>query len=260
MKTGRVDTVGVVVADLTNPFYPEILRALTDTLDAAGQKVTHWNSDGPGNDAALEAIRAGSVDGVAFTTVTESSEPLRAALLRSSPVVLVNRVVEDLACDQVSAENLTGGALVADYFLAHGHNQVAILGGPLSASTSRDRGIGLERALSSAEIPLSPNWSRRGPFTHYFGYSALTEMLATTPAPTARSPAANAARRPGYHAEGAVAKLRTQNCQQLWVSSANRSPLAKPRSAGVRAHRFTAASNSAKVIRRCPPITASLSG
>ncbi|MDJ0396423.1 LacI family DNA-binding transcriptional regulator, partial [Rhodococcus sp. G-MC3] len=185
MKTGRVDTVGVVVADLKNPFYPEILDALTTTLDAAGQKVTLWNSDGPGNDAALHAIRAGSVDGVVFTTVTENSEPLREALARRSPVVLVNRVVEGLSCDQVSSENREGGAAVAEYLLRHGHRAVALLGGPTSASTSRDRGLGFEAALVGSGASLKPEWNQRGPFSHEFGFCAMTGLMRGEVVPTA---------------------------------------------------------------------------
>ena len=185
MKTGRVDTIGVVVADLTNPFYPEILNALTEYLDAAGKKVTLWNSDGPGNDAALEAINAGSVDGVIFTTVTEASAPLRAAIDRHSPVVLINRTVETLACDQVSSDNLTGGHAVADYFLDNGHRRIAFIGGPSTASTARYRRLGFAVRLSEAGVPLDAERTLEGPFSHDFGYSATMQLLRAEEPPTA---------------------------------------------------------------------------
>lgn len=185
MKTGRVDTIGVVVADLCNPFYPEILDALTDHLDAAGQKVTLWNSDGPGNDAALAAINGGSVDGVIFTTVTTASAPLKAALAQHSPVVLINRIVETLQCDQVSSDNVVGGAAVADYFLAHGHTRIAFVGGPSSASTARDRSLGFSRRLADLGAPLRSDWSLQGPFSHDYGYTATMQLLDCADRPTA---------------------------------------------------------------------------
>lgn len=185
MKTGRVDTIGVVVADLTNPFYPEILDALTDHLDAAGQKVTLWNSDGPGNDAALEAINGGSVDGIIFTTVTDASAPLRAALTKHSPVVLINRIVDTLDCDQVSSDNTAGGAAVAEYFLANGHTRIAFIGGPSSASTARDRRLGFSRHLTDVGEPLRDDWSLQGPFSHDYGYTATLQLLSSPDRPTA---------------------------------------------------------------------------
>ncbi|MCK0175851.1 LacI family DNA-binding transcriptional regulator [Mycolicibacterium sp. F2034L] len=177
MKTGRVNTVGVVVADLKNPFYPEILDALTFHLDAAGQKVTLWNSDGPGNDAALEAINAGSVDGVIFTTVTEASAPLRAALDKHKPVVLINRTVETLGCDQVSSDNVAGGHAVAEYFLTHGRREIAFIGGPSAASTARDRFRGFAERLGSAGVQLEPDRTLVGSFSHDFGYNAVIRLL-----------------------------------------------------------------------------------
>jgi LacI family transcriptional regulator len=185
MKTGRVNTIGVVVADLKNPFYPEILDALTAYLDAAGQKVTLWNSDGPGNDAALEAINAGSVDGVIFTTVTEASAPLRAALSRHSPVVLINRTVETLGCDQVSSDNVAGGRTVAEYLLDNSHREIAFIGGPSAASTARDRFRGFSERLTEAGLPLPAERTLQGPFSHDFGYSAAIGLLDSPHPPTA---------------------------------------------------------------------------
>jgi LacI family transcriptional regulator len=185
MKTGRVNTIGVVVADLKNPFYPEILDALTSYLDAAGQKVTLWNSDGPGNDAALEAINGGSVDGVIFTTVTEASAPLRAALDRHSPVVLINRTVETLSCDQVASDNVAGGRTVAEYFLDSGRTDIAFIGGPSAASTARDRFRGFSERLTEAGLSLPPERTLTGPFSHDFGYSAASRLLGADNPPTA---------------------------------------------------------------------------
>lgn len=185
MKTGRVNTVGVVVADLRNPFYPEILDALTSYLDAAGQKVTLWNSDGPGNDAALEAINAGSVDGVIFTTVTEASAPLRAALDRHKPVVLINRTVEALGCDQVASDNVAGSGTVADYLLDGGRERIAFIGGPSAASTARDRFRGFSERLAAAGAPLRAEHTLVGPFSHDFGYSAAGMLLEAADRPDA---------------------------------------------------------------------------
>lgn len=186
MKTGRVNTIGVVVADLTNPFYPEILDSLTAYLDKADRNVTLWNSDGPGNEAALEAINAGSIDGVIFTTVTEASAPLRAALGKRSPVVLINRVVEALQCDQVASDNSVGGGTVADYLLVHGHTRIALIGGPPAASTARERTSGFTRRLAEKGVPLDPRLSFEGTtFSHDYGYTVTRNLLAASDRPTA---------------------------------------------------------------------------
>lgn len=177
MKTGRTRTVGVVVADLTNPFYPQILGALGDALDDAGYRMTVWVADSAKNDAALLAIRQGSVDGVVFTTVTESSNELRGALERQSPLVLVNRTLAGVACDQVGSDNVGGGALVADYLVRHGRTNPAFIGGPSDATTSQGRLRGFAERLAELGHPLTPDRILEGEYAHADGFAAMARAL-----------------------------------------------------------------------------------
>lgn len=177
LKTGRTGTVGVVVSDLANPFYPQMLEALSLAFDAAGYRVIVWIADGAKNDAALQAIREGTVDGVVFTTVTEESVELRSALERRGPVVLVNRTVPGLDCDQVSSENRGGAELVADYLESHGRTRAAFIGGTTLATTSRARLEGFSRRLAAAGHPLAPELSMHGDYSHASGYRAMNTLL-----------------------------------------------------------------------------------
>lgn len=177
MKTHRTGTIGVVVADLTNPFYPQILDALSTTFDQSGYRVAVWVADSAKNDAALHAIRQRSVDGVVFTTVTEESPELRGALDRRSPIVLVNRTLPEVDCDQVGSDNAQGGALVADYLLTHGRMRAAFIGGTPHATTSRARLAGFSERLAKAGYPLAPEHSLHGDYTHASGRAAMLRLL-----------------------------------------------------------------------------------
>lgn len=177
MKTGTTNTIGVVVADLTNPFYPEVLDALTRAFDLAGLRVIVWNSDGERNDAALQAIREGSIDGLVFTTVVESSPELKAALAQRYPIVLINRTVDGLICDQVTSENAGGGALVANYFVTHGRSRIGYIGGPQRASTSRERERGFREGLCEAGQELRDRYVARGEYSHQSGFNAMRKLL-----------------------------------------------------------------------------------
>jgi LacI family transcriptional regulator len=183
MKTGRTGTVGVVVADLTNPFYPQLLEALGRALDAAGRRLSVWVADGPKNSAALQAIRERSVDGVVFTTVVEESAELRSALDRQSPLVLVNRLLPEVACDQVGSDNVAGGALVAQYLLAHGRRRIAFLGGEPSVSTTRDRLTGFRDHLAAAGAPLAA--AAHGTYTYASGRAGALQLLTDAAPPDA---------------------------------------------------------------------------
>lgn len=173
MRTHRTGTVGVVVARITNPFYPQIVRQLGHGLGALGLRMTLWDAEGPGEQSAVEAIRQGLVDGLIFTTATAESNPLQEAIALRAPVVLVNRVVEGLACDQVTNENHQAGRMVASYLLQAGHTQVGLVAGPDDASTSREREAGFIERLEESAVPLRPEFVFRGDFGHSTGYKAV---------------------------------------------------------------------------------------
>jgi len=185
MRTGRSGTVGVVVADLENPFYPLMLDALSAAVERAGLRMIVWVATNSTNAAALEAIRERSVDGVVFTTATEHSAELHSALERGSPVVLVNRALPEVACDQVSSDNDAGGALVADYLVRHDRIRAAFIGGPPRASTSRARLRGFERRLRELGHPLRPDLVVEGEYTYDDGRRGLERMLRAAVVPNA---------------------------------------------------------------------------
>ncbi|MCY0906378.1 LacI family DNA-binding transcriptional regulator [Arthrobacter sp. H14-L1] len=177
MKTRRTNTIGVVVADLTNPFYSEVLDELTRELDAAGIRVVIWNAGGGSHLDALKAISERAVDGVIFTTATAESLELKAAVEKHSPLVLINRAVESLDCDQVTSTNIEGGAAVANYLLDHGKTRAAFIGGAENASTSRDRGRGFLQTMGERGHPVPEHFRFIGGFSHDTTAGVMNRLL-----------------------------------------------------------------------------------
>lgn len=177
MKTGRTHTVGVVVAALTNPFYPEMLRALGRELHLAGQRLVVWDTEGPGERAALDAIRGRSVDGLIFTTVSKDSSPLREAMRIGAPVVLINRGFAGLAVDQVTSDNSLAAAAVARYLVAGGRQQIGLLSGPADTTTAVEREEGFLGELERLGYQFMSERFRRADFSHDTSYRAMSELL-----------------------------------------------------------------------------------
>ena len=185
MRTRRTGTVGVVVASITNPFYPEVIEAISDALAGAGCRMILWISEGSGDESALAAIRQGLVDGIVFTTVTSKSRPLHEALDRHAPVVMLNRAVEGVDADQVVSDNAEGASQVADYLVAAGHTRVGFIGGPRIASTSLYREKGFLRGMARHTLAVPKALRRAGNFTHEAGAAQMTAMLQQRTPPTA---------------------------------------------------------------------------
>lgn len=185
MKTQRTGTIGVVIARITNPYYPEVIDALSLELAAAQQRMVLWTAEGTGDRSAVEAIRQGMVDGVVFATVTADSAPLQEALSRKAPAVLLNRSVEGLNCDQVTSDNVESSESIARYFAASGHERVGFIGGPPLPSTSWEREAGFRKGAEAWGIGLDDRHVRHGDFSHADGYRHMREILSDRHPPTA---------------------------------------------------------------------------
>lgn len=185
MRTRRTSTVGVVVADITNPFYPQLLEAVGAALDAAGQRMVLWNAPDPDGSSALQALDEGIVDGLVFTTVTEGSEQLADAVRRGEPILLLHRGLDSLECDQVTTDNRNGGRAVAEYLVATGHTRIGFLQGPEQTSTARHRERGFRERLAELGRPLADELTRQAGFAHDRARSAMRELLTQDDPPTA---------------------------------------------------------------------------
>lgn len=185
MKTSTTGIIGVVVARISNPLYPELLHILSGRLSALGNRMIVWDSEGSGEEAASEAIRQSIVDGVIFTTATARSAALHEAIRAGAPAVLVNRTVDGLDCDQVSSDNLGGAARVAEYFVGAGRRRIALLGGDTEPSTIRDRERGFTEALHQLGYPLDSALHTHGPISHESARSAMARLLQLADPPDA---------------------------------------------------------------------------
>lgn len=182
MRTKRSGTVGLVVDDITNPFYPELIQAISAHLAAADMRMVLWDSAGPGEEAAVDAIDQRLVDGLVFTTAFDRSRALREAVRRGSPVVLVNRVVDGLPCDKVDSDNRAMARSVAYYLADAGHRRVGFIGGARGASTARTRETGFREGCRKCGLDLTVD---NGQFAYDGGRAAMARLLGSRPVPTA---------------------------------------------------------------------------
>lgn len=187
LVTQRTRTVAVVLADITNPFYPQLVEALHEQLGRAGYRMNLFNerTDARGEGGIEALLNGGGVDGAVFLSVTTDSSS--SEVLRSSPVptVLLNRDVEGPEIDRVQADHSGGAMQVADLLVALGHVRVAFIGGPDNTSTSRGREAGFRTALEGNGLALDPSLRRVGEFTHQSGFQWATELLRLDDPPTA---------------------------------------------------------------------------
>ena len=184
--TRRTGTVGVVVSDITNPFYPELLDILHNELALAGYRTILFNEQ---TDASVEQhvgelVNGAAVDGLLYVSATLGT-PLPGHGARDLPVVLVNRYIDSAPVDTVVSDNYRGGRLVAEAMIARGHRRIALITGPENTTTSRDRERGFRDQLQASGVQLDETLRRVGQFSHHSGYQWCLDLLAAEPRPTA---------------------------------------------------------------------------
>lgn len=185
--TRRANTVGVVVADITNPFYPELIDVLHDELHLSGYRTVLLNerTEGRGADDVLPQIQGRSVDGIVFASATLDSTIVEDFAARGIPIVLLNRDIDGVAVDRVVSENADGGGLAAETLVGLGHERIAMIAGPVNTSTSRDRELGFRDGLRRLGIGFDEALHRAGDYSHQSGYQGCLDLLRLEQPPSA---------------------------------------------------------------------------
>jgi LacI family transcriptional regulator len=179
LKTNRSFTIGVLVPDIQNPLFPPIIRGIDDRLGQAGYTPLIANTD---NDPArervdFEAMRTRAVDGFVTATARLDHALLDEIAAVGTPLVLVNRRVEDGSLPSATADDGAGVRLAVEHLVARGHQRIAHLAGPQDVSTGRQRCEGFRAAMEQAG--LDPSLVRVGrAFTEPEGARLCEELLA----------------------------------------------------------------------------------
>lgn len=185
--TQRTATVAVVVADIANPFFTELLETLHDELGRRGYRTVLFNerTDDRGGRGLQPLLRGGIVDGAVLATVTMDERTSDWVAAEPLPLVLLNRELDSVRRDCVVADNRGGGALAAELLVRLGHRRIGHIAGRDRTSTAREREAGFAAALQRLGSPLDDRLRRVGDYTHRSGYQWCLELMQAPEPPTA---------------------------------------------------------------------------
>src|SRR3954449_10715162 len=160
LATQQSRTLGMIVPDIANPFFPEVVRGAEDAAYAAGYTLLIASSD---NDLRKEELYlrlflAKRVDGVILTKAPGRLPPeLQRALTKSGiPIVLLARTVAGFSTDAVELDDRGAAYEGVSHLLRLGYQRVGFIGGLRGASTSRRRLDGYKAALRDRSIAHDP--------------------------------------------------------------------------------------------------------
>ncbi len=189
LKTSKTRTLGIIVPDMTIPYFPKVIRGAEAAARKRGYSLIAVNSDDDGDRQRdlLSLLRSQRVEGIllvmaaAPTPVNQSARMVEAGVR----LVCLDRIPDRVDVDCVSVEDTDAASIGVEHLVSEGHRRIAIVTGPQSLKNERQRLLGYKVALERAGLPLEEDLVWTGNLRHDDVTALCRERLARTPRPDA---------------------------------------------------------------------------
>ncbi len=189
LRRVKTSMIGMIIPDITNPFFPAVVRGAEDVSFSNGYRLILCNSDNHHSKELvhLNELRSFLPAGLIvipsnFSDLTAQAEVYRRA---GTGVVCIDRLPTNWSGDSVTADNEEGAYKATRHLLRLGHSTLATITGPLHLTNANDRLGGFKRALREAKVKLAPEYVQEATFDKAGGYSKTLTLLRLIPRPTA---------------------------------------------------------------------------
>lgn len=152
LRRGRTGAIGVIVADLSNPFIGPVIRGVANGLGGRGLLPIMTESRDSSDELRriCDRLLAQRVDGIIITAGRYRDRTRLKLLAEETPTVLAVRQLPSSGIPTISHDDVTGGKLAAEHLLALGHRQVAQLMGPTDIWSFEGRAKGFRQTIENA--------------------------------------------------------------------------------------------------------------
>ncbi|HEY1794025.1 MAG TPA: LacI family DNA-binding transcriptional regulator [Opitutaceae bacterium] len=192
LKTGKSKVVGMLIPDVSNPFFTEAMCGVEETARTRGYSVilSHSNESTHQEIENLGVLRSQRVDGVILGCASGNMDYERATRNRF-PIVFIDRIPYDgFSGRAVLVDNVAAAYAATRHLLEIGHRKIALMNGRTDISVGRDRVAGFRKAMKEAQVSVNDAFVHEGSFTRengYLnsGYNAANELMSLPDRPTA---------------------------------------------------------------------------
>lgn len=161
LRTGKQKVVGLIVTNISNPFYTEVVRGIEDRLtkDDYALTLASSNYDPERELKLLKMFEENGVPGIIAFTKTEVADHFRKAKKNGSEIVLVDSNTSGPSFSRVNLDNVSGGYQAMKHLIEQGFDQFVFVNGPHSLFQCRDRLRGAFNALEEANIDVEARFT-----------------------------------------------------------------------------------------------------
>jgi DNA-binding LacI/PurR family transcriptional regulator len=184
LRLNRTSIIGMIIPDITNPFFPGVVRGVEDVAYKNQFRLVLCNTD---NDPQKEATYLSQLKSFlpAGILMIPSLDSTVTATGGGPPIVCVDRRPEDWSGDIVTVANREGAYKATHHLIDMGHRQIGVITGPAHLTNAMERIRGFRQALLDAKITIAPEYIQEARFDRVSGYTAALRLLQLLPRPTA---------------------------------------------------------------------------
>lgn len=172
-------TVGLIIPDITNPFFPEVARGIEDAAVEAGYTIflcnTNWNAQR--EERYFDVLIQKQVDGLIIGPSSEEVSHLGKVLASGIKTVFISRAINHTNGTSIIIDNILGAKQAVEYLIQRGHQRIAFIGGQEDISTNRERLQGYTQALNNNGLALDESLIKTGSFKRDSGYFIMNQIL-----------------------------------------------------------------------------------
>lgn len=180
LKNEKTYMIGLLISDITNPFFSSIVKAVENTLNKEGYTVILCNTAEDINKEKkyLKELMGRQIDGLIVSAVSDQGDHFQSLIEDHLPLVFVNRTPNGLKTkNAVLTDNKKGGFMATDYLIKLGHSRVGAILGPDTKNTGRERKKGYLKALVENGIDINESIIKVGDFSLRSGYYLIKELI-----------------------------------------------------------------------------------
>ncbi len=189
LKIKQTKMLGMVIPDITNPFFPLIVRGAEDAALKNGYLLVTFNTDDrtEREKQVLSMLRLRRTDGILLVTARDTTDlsHVTGTIDSGIPVLCLDRIPNKLKVDSVTVDNIKGAQVCIRHLISMGHRRIATITGAMGLGTAVDRLKGYKMALKEAHLKLDPDLIKEGNFRIEGGYQAAKELLLQHDRPSA---------------------------------------------------------------------------
>lgn len=189
LKMEQTNTIGIVIPDISNPYFMKISRGIEDEVHSKGYNLIFGSGDeSPDKERELlQVLYKKRVDALVLATSGANDELIRSIQASGTPVILVDRRLEeeDDHIDLIQEDNIRGAYMLTESLILQGHKRIGVIHGPSNVSTGSDRYAGYLQAMRHYQFPVEEELQFYGTFTQESGEKAARYFLQLSQRPTA---------------------------------------------------------------------------